>query len=104
MLGRPVSYGHIPYLFSDQYDAGVEYAGYALQWDEVVFRGDPADGEFIASRLREGRVVAGVNVTVWDVNEHIQALIRSRQPVTTAALTDLDTTLDSLASEPAAKG
>ena len=39
---------------------------------------------------------AGMNVNVWDVNEHVQALIRSRRPVDVAALTDPDTPLDSL--------
>ncbi len=31
-------------------------------------------------------VAAGMNVNVWDVNDHVQALIRSRQPVEAAAL------------------
>jgi NADPH-dependent 2,4-dienoyl-CoA reductase/sulfur reductase-like enzyme len=100
MLGRPVSYDRIPYFFSDQYDAGMEYSGFAPEWDEVVFRGDRAGGEFIAFWLRDARVVAGMNVNVWDVNDHIQALIRSRQPVTVAALADPDTPLDLLASDP----
>ena len=99
MLGQPVSYDHIPYFFSDQYDVGMEYSGYAPQWDEVVFRGDPADGEFVAFWLHDGRVVAGMNVNVWDVNEHIQALIRARQPAGVAALTDPGTPLDRLAAE-----
>jgi 3-phenylpropionate/trans-cinnamate dioxygenase ferredoxin reductase component len=99
MLGQPVSYDHIPYFFSDQYDVGMEYSGYAPDWDEVVFRGDPADGEFVAFWLRDRRVVAGMNVNVWDVNEHIQALIRARQPVGVAALTDPGTPLDRLAGE-----
>jgi 3-phenylpropionate/trans-cinnamate dioxygenase ferredoxin reductase component len=99
MLGQPVSYDHIPYFFSDQYDVGMEYSGYAQDWDEVVFRGDPADGEFVAFWLRDSRVVAGMNVNVWDVNEHIQALIRARQPVGVAALTDPGSPLDRLAGE-----
>ena len=102
MLGQPVSYDRIPYFFSDQYEAGMEYSGYAPHWDEVVFRGDPAGGEFIAFWLHEARVVAGMNVNVWDVHEHIQALIRSRQPVPAAALADPGTPLGSLAGEPAA--
>jgi 3-phenylpropionate/trans-cinnamate dioxygenase ferredoxin reductase component len=75
---------------------GMEYSGYAPVWDEVVFRGDPAGGEFIAFWLRDARVVAGMNVNVWDVNEGVQALIRSRQSVNVAALRDVDTPLDSL--------
>ena len=102
MLGQPVSYDHIPYFFSDQYDIGMEYAGYAPHWDEVVFRGDPASGEFLAFWLHEGCVVGGMNVNVWDVNENIQALIRARKPVEVAALTDSGTPLNELAGEPTA--
>ena len=102
MLGQPVSYDHIPYFFSDQYDVGMEYAGYAPHWDEVVFRGDPASGEFLAFWLHEGCVVGGMNVNVWDVNEHIQALIRARQPVAAAVLADPGTPLDELARKLAA--
>ncbi|HEY5260646.1 MAG TPA: FAD-dependent oxidoreductase [Solirubrobacteraceae bacterium] len=99
MLGEPVSYEEIPYFFSDQYDVGMEYSGHAPKWDEVVFRGDPAQGEFIAFWLRDGCVLAGMNVNVWDVNEHVQALIRSNQQIDVAALTDTDTPLESLVGE-----
>ena len=101
MLGEAVSYDRIPYFFSDQYDVGMEYSGYATDWDEVVFRGDREGGEFIAFWLRDGRVVAGMNVNVWDVNEHVQALIRSRRQVDVAALRDADTPLESLVAKPA---
>jgi 3-phenylpropionate/trans-cinnamate dioxygenase ferredoxin reductase component len=99
MLGEPVSYDRIPYFFSDQYDVGMEYSGYAPSWDQVVFRGEKDGGEFVAFWLKEGRVVAGMNVNVWDVNEHVQALIRSRRKVDVSALTDLDTPLESLVGE-----
>jgi 3-phenylpropionate/trans-cinnamate dioxygenase ferredoxin reductase subunit len=96
MLGEKVAYERIPYFFSDQYEVGMEYSGYAPEWDEVVFRGDREAGEFIAFWLGDGRVLAGMNVNVWDVSEPIQALIRSRQPVDVAALTDPETSLESL--------
>ena len=101
MLGQEVSYDRIPYFFSDQYDVGMEYSGYAPQWDEVVFRGDPADGEFVAFWIHGRRVVAGMNVNVWDVNAHVQALIRSRAAVNLDELRDPDTPLESLAAQPA---
>jgi 3-phenylpropionate/trans-cinnamate dioxygenase ferredoxin reductase component len=47
-------------------------------------------------------VVAGMNVNVWDVNPHIEALIRARQPVGAGALADPGVRLDSLAGELAA--
>ena len=46
--------------------------------------------EFIAFWLREGAVVAGMNVNVWDVSDDIQALIRSGKKVDPARLTDPD--------------
>jgi hypothetical protein len=42
-----------------------------------------------------------MNVNVWDVNEHVQALIRSRQQIDAGALRDSDTPLESLAGQPA---
>jgi 3-phenylpropionate/trans-cinnamate dioxygenase ferredoxin reductase subunit len=96
MLDEPVSYDRIPYFFSDQYEVGMEYSGFATEWDEVVFRGERDAGEFVAFWLKDGRVLAGMNVNVWDVNQHVQALIRSRQPVDVAALRDPDTPLDAL--------
>jgi 3-phenylpropionate/trans-cinnamate dioxygenase ferredoxin reductase component len=96
MLGQDVVYDRVPYFFSDQYDVGMEYAGHARPDDEVAFRGDPATREFIAFWLRDGRVVAGMNVNVWDVNEHIQALVRDGATVDAQRLRDPDVALDAL--------
>ena len=90
---RPVAYDEIPYFFSDQYDVGMEYSGYATDWDEVVFRGDVDAREFVAFWLDEGRVVAGMNVNVWDVNDSIRELIRSREVVDRGMLADPNTPL-----------
>jgi 3-phenylpropionate/trans-cinnamate dioxygenase ferredoxin reductase component len=81
---------------SSEFLSLTEYSGHAPKWDEVVFRGDPAQGEFIAFWLRDGGVLAGMNVNVWDVNEHVQALIRSNQQIDVAALIDTDSPPESL--------
>jgi 3-phenylpropionate/trans-cinnamate dioxygenase ferredoxin reductase subunit len=90
MLGQEVSYALVPYFFSDQYDLGMEAAGLSEpgRYDQVVFRGGPDSLEFIAFWLSGGVVIAGMNVNVWDVNDDIQALIRSARPVDQARLTD----------------
>ena len=91
MLGQDVSYDRMPYFFTDQYDLGMEYSGYVEpgSYDEVVFRGDPQRREFIAFWLGSGgRVLAGMNVNVWDATESIQALVRARTPVDAKALSD----------------
>jgi 3-phenylpropionate/trans-cinnamate dioxygenase ferredoxin reductase component len=98
MLGQEVSYDEIPYFFSDQYDAGMEYSGYATEWDEVVFRGDVAAREFIAFWVRDDRIVAGLNMNVWEVSDPIRELILSRRPVNSRELADPDVPLSQLAA------
>ncbi|WP_282695170.1 FAD-dependent oxidoreductase [Streptomyces sp. CC208A] len=99
MLGQTVSYDRIPYFFTDQYDLGMEYSGWAPpgSYDQVVVRGDTGKREFIAFWLKEGRVIAGMNVNVWDVTEPVQKLIRSRAQVDTDALGDPSVPLETLA-------
>jgi NADPH-dependent 2,4-dienoyl-CoA reductase/sulfur reductase-like enzyme len=98
MMGKDASYDWVPYFFSDQYDLGMEVAGLPDpgSYDEIVYRGDKDSGEFIAFWLSEGAVVAGMNVNVWDVNDDIQALIRSGEPVDTERLADPDVPLTDL--------
>ena len=93
MLGLSTVYDRIPYFYSDQYTLGMEYAGYAGPGDynQVVFRGDPGSGEFLAFWLNDGRVVAGMNANIWDVQDQIQALVRAGfagQAVDAAKLAD----------------
>lgn len=90
ILGERASYDDIPYFYSDQYDLGMEYSGYAplIAGARVVYRGDVEAREFIAFWLRNGRVVAGMNVNVWDVQDDIQRLIRSGERVDADRLAD----------------
>jgi 3-phenylpropionate/trans-cinnamate dioxygenase ferredoxin reductase subunit len=82
MLGQEASYERLPYFFSDQYEVGMEYSGYAREWDEVVAVGNVDEREFVAFWLRDRRVQAAMNVNVWDVTDRLQELIRSRREVT----------------------
>jgi 3-phenylpropionate/trans-cinnamate dioxygenase ferredoxin reductase subunit len=97
MLGQEVSYDEIPYFFSDQYQTGMEYGGFATEWDEVVFRGDTEAREFIAFWVKDGRVLAGMNMNVWDVNEAIRDLIRAGKAVDRKRLADPDVPIEELA-------
>ncbi|UUU34081.1 FAD-dependent oxidoreductase [Streptomyces sp. CA-210063] len=98
MLGKDVTYDRVPYFFSDQYDMGMEYSGWAPpgSYDQVVIRGDAGKREFIAFWVKEGRVLAGMNVNVWDVTEPIQKLIRARAAVDVEALSNPQVPLESL--------
>ncbi|HTU14922.1 MAG TPA: FAD-dependent oxidoreductase [Solirubrobacterales bacterium] len=96
MLGQKVEFDEIPYFYSDQYDVGMEYVGFAAEWDEIVYRGDVAAREFIAFWLKDGRIAAGMNVNVWDVSETIRDLIRARAEIDPVRLADPETDLASM--------
>ena len=99
MLGQDAVYDLVPYFYTDQYDLGMEYAGYVEPggYDRVVFRGDVERREFIAFWLGRDRVLAGMNVNIWDVNEAIQAIVRSGRTVDTGRLADPDVPLEEFA-------
>ncbi|WP_231391821.1 NAD(P)/FAD-dependent oxidoreductase [Arthrobacter sp. 35W] len=90
MLGHNAVLNDIPYFYTDQFDLGMEYSGYgALAQDaELVVRGSLDSNEFIAFWLRGGKVVAGMNVNVWDVQDAIKDLIHSGRTVDTRRLAD----------------
>ena len=77
MLGESAGYDELPYFYTDQYDLGMEYLGYVEpgSYDRVVFRGDVPGREFIAFWTVGGRVLAGMNVNVWDVQDDIKKLV-----------------------------
>jgi 3-phenylpropionate/trans-cinnamate dioxygenase ferredoxin reductase subunit len=98
MLGQDVAYDLLPYFYTDQFDLGMEYSGYVQPggYDQVIFRGDKDSREFIAFWLRGGRVLAGMNVNIWDVNPDVQALIRRGHAVDPARLANPDIPLTDL--------
>ncbi|WP_256127679.1 NAD(P)/FAD-dependent oxidoreductase [Arthrobacter sp. SDTb3-6] len=95
MLGKDDVLDDIPYFYTDQFDLGMEYSGFgALTKDaELVVRGSLEKREFIAFWVLEGRVVAGMNVNIWDVQDAIKDLISSQRTVDTAKLADPQTPL-----------
>jgi 3-phenylpropionate/trans-cinnamate dioxygenase ferredoxin reductase subunit len=99
MLGEPCEYTELPYFFSDQYDLGMEYAGHAPSYERVVFRGDVDGREFVAFWLdADNRVLAGMNVNIWDVLDDIKSLIRSKTIVDPDTLADPQASLGELVS------
>jgi NADPH-dependent 2,4-dienoyl-CoA reductase/sulfur reductase-like enzyme len=98
MLGQSVSYDDIPYFYTDQFDIGMEYSGFGpmTKGAHLVYRGDPESHEFIVFWVASGKVVAGMNVNVWDVNEDVQGIIRRGNTVDPAKLADESVPLGSL--------
>lgn len=97
MLGDPGSYDELPYFFTDQYDLGMEYVGHTPDYDSVVFRGDVGKREFTAFWLdAKKRVLAGMNVNIWDGLDDIKAIIRAGAKIDTDRLSDPEVPLSEL--------
>jgi hypothetical protein len=98
MLGVEGDYRDVPYFYTDQFELGMEYTGFAplTVGAEIVYRGSPEDGGFIVFWLRDDRVVAGMNVNVWDVSDDIAQLVRegvAGRRIDRARLLDVDVPL-----------
>jgi len=98
MLGQEVAFDDIPYFYTDQFDLGMEYSGYGplTRGAKVVYRGNKDSREFIAFWVADGKVVAGMNVNVWDVNEQVQRNIREGAKIDEARLADESVPLEEL--------
>jgi 3-phenylpropionate/trans-cinnamate dioxygenase ferredoxin reductase subunit len=90
-------YDRLPYFFSDQYELGMEYVGFAEPDDAVTIRGSTTDREFIAFWQRDGVVTAAMNVNVWDVVDDLKAIINAGAAVDPSRLADPDVALADLA-------
>ncbi len=91
MLGQPVTYDRAPYFFTDQYDVGMEFAGWFPRggYDALVTRGDLAARAFYAFWITDGRAVAGMHVNQRDEGiAPVQDLIHSGVPVDRYRLSD----------------
>ena len=107
MLGQDAVYDLVPYFYTDQYDLSMEYAGWVEsgRYDQVIFRGDVQRREFIAFWLAQGRVLAGMNVNIFGVNDTIQAIVRAGRAVDTSRLANPDVPLEEfLGDRPATAG
>lgn len=90
MLGRGQVFDDPHWFWSDQYDANLQMAGFAREWDETVIRGSLEERSFAAFLLKDGVVLSTVSLN-WprDVRRSM-SLIKARARPDPAALRDPD--------------
>jgi 3-phenylpropionate/trans-cinnamate dioxygenase ferredoxin reductase subunit len=93
--GEP--YERTPYFYSDQFDLGMEYRGFAPRWDQVVVRGDLRAREFDAFWLGDGKVIAAMNANRWDDAKELATIVESGRPVDPYRLADSSVSLEEAA-------
>jgi 3-phenylpropionate/trans-cinnamate dioxygenase ferredoxin reductase subunit len=99
MTGGEEPYRELPYFFSDLGDwASLEYVGPAYEWDDEVWRGDPATDEFSVWYLHEGRIKGALAVGRSEDLIHARRLIESGADVSADAdaLRDSESDLESI--------
>jgi 3-phenylpropionate/trans-cinnamate dioxygenase ferredoxin reductase subunit len=79
-----------PFFWSDQYDVGLEYRGWAdPRTSRAVVRGRPNDGPWQVFWLDDGdRVAAALHVNAWDEADVVKRFVVERAKVDPEALTD----------------
>jgi 3-phenylpropionate/trans-cinnamate dioxygenase ferredoxin reductase subunit len=96
MLGQSMVYDEIPWFWSDQYDATLQYAGFHTTWDELVVRGQPESGSFLACYLNGGRIDAVVGLNRAKEVRRAIPLIKARSRLDPEQLRDERVDLRSL--------
>jgi 3-phenylpropionate/trans-cinnamate dioxygenase ferredoxin reductase subunit len=96
MLGKAIPYDEIPWFWSDQYEANLQYAGFHMKWEQLVVRGRLDSGSFLAFYVNDGRIDAVVGLNrAKDVRRAIP-LIKSRRTLNLGQLQDESIDLRSL--------
>jgi len=97
MCGEDFVHTGVPWMWSDQYDVGLQVAGVPAEWDTVVYRGDPASRDFLAFQMAGGELVGVIAVNRPRDMRFARRLIGSGKPVDPKALADEETALRDLA-------
>ena len=74
--GGDARYTSIPCFWTAQFGTNFRYVGHASDWDDVIYDGDVASGEFIAYYVQNGRVQAACGVGRDREMAALEALMR----------------------------
>jgi 3-phenylpropionate/trans-cinnamate dioxygenase ferredoxin reductase component len=97
MLGERVPYDDIPWFWSDQYDANIQYAGHHMPDAELIVRGRLDQASYAVFYMNRGVIDAVVGFNNAKDVRRAMALIKARRPVEPDQLRDERVDLRSLA-------
>jgi len=63
MAGKKTAFTEVPFFWTTQFDATLNYVGHAEGWDEIIVDGKIADKDFLAFYVKDDLVtaIAGMN-------------------------------------------
>lgn len=96
MCGKRIVYDEIPWFWSDQYGASLQYAGFHAGCEHLVIRGRLDSRSFVACYVNDGRIDAVVGLNRAKDVRRVMTLIRARHEVSLEQLRDKSVDLRSL--------
>jgi len=97
MAGGTAPFAEVPWFWTDQFDMNLQMAGAPERWDQLVFRGDPAERSFTAFHLAGGKPVAVTTVNAIRDMRFGRMMIQRGVAVDPALLADKNVKLQDLA-------
>jgi 3-phenylpropionate/trans-cinnamate dioxygenase ferredoxin reductase subunit len=88
MRGKRIAYDEIPWFWSDQYEANLQYAGFHTKWEQLVVRGRLESGGYLACYVNNGRIDAAVGLNRAKDVRRVIPLIKARRAVNLEQLRD----------------
>ena len=81
MLGKDAPYLGVPFFWTSQHKLITEYVGHTAGWKDIVFDGSPAEQDFLAYYVTDGRVhaVAGCGRS-WEMAAVAEVLKGAQHP------------------------
>jgi NADPH-dependent 2,4-dienoyl-CoA reductase/sulfur reductase-like enzyme len=96
MLGSQEGYREVPFFWTKQYDKSIKYAGYAMGYSKIVFRGDVESDKFLAGYYNAKKLLAVAGIGKTDEIIIIGELLKSGIPVPLNLFKDQNTNLREL--------
>ena len=103
-LANTSPYDEVPWFWSDQYDANLQYAGFHTKWDQLILRGRVDSGSFLACYINDGRIDAVVGFNRGKDVRRAMSLIKERRAVSLEELADESVDLRSVSISSGPRG
>ena len=81
LLGTPAVFDDAHWFWSDQYDANIQMAGFATEWDDMVVRGSIDERSFSAFLLKDGQLLSTFSMNrKFDVRRSMPLIASKAHP------------------------
>lgn len=98
ITARPRPADECPWQWSDQYDVKLQIAGYPIEAEDLLIRGEPSSGSFAVFHLKGDLVQAVEAINAPPEFMMGKSLILNRRPVNRTRLSDLNFTMKEIAA------